>query len=89
MRRGHAARASAGNSQGAIWRESTVARRPALIETNPCRYVGVPIRPGTGEVGAQIFGVLRGRPLLEGRNADADYLTRFVEAAVLLALGLR
>ncbi|GGV52679.1 TetR/AcrR family transcriptional regulator [Streptomyces griseoflavus] len=45
--------------------------------------------PALEYVPAQIFGVLRGRPLLEGRNADADYLTRFVEAAVLPALGLR
>ncbi|MFI8207278.1 TetR/AcrR family transcriptional regulator C-terminal ligand-binding domain-containing protein [Streptomyces sp. NPDC085937] len=37
---------------------------------------------------AQIFGVLRVRPMLEGRNADPEYVVRFVEAAVLPALGL-
>ncbi|BFO17354.1 hypothetical protein SHKM778_37420 [Streptomyces sp. KM77-8] len=37
---------------------------------------------------AQLFGVLRVRPILDGRNADPDYLIRFVEAAVLPALGL-
>ncbi|MFD6906098.1 TetR/AcrR family transcriptional regulator C-terminal ligand-binding domain-containing protein [Streptomyces sp. NPDC060077] len=44
--------------------------------------------PALEYVPAQIFGVLRVRPLLEGRNADPDYLVRFVEAAVLPALGL-
>ncbi|WP_055690990.1 TetR/AcrR family transcriptional regulator [Streptomyces prasinus] len=44
--------------------------------------------PALEYVPAQFFGVLRVRPLLEGRNADPDYLLRFVEAAVLPALGL-
>ncbi len=37
---------------------------------------------------AQLLGVLRARPLLEGRYADAAYLTRFVERAILPGLGL-
>jgi AcrR family transcriptional regulator len=37
---------------------------------------------------AQLMGVLRIRPVLEGRYADADYLVRFVDAALLPALGL-
>ncbi|MEU9189313.1 TetR/AcrR family transcriptional regulator C-terminal ligand-binding domain-containing protein [Streptomyces sp. NPDC048484] len=37
---------------------------------------------------AQLLGVLRVRPLLEGRPADADYLLRYVEVALLPALGL-
>ncbi|WP_030785996.1 TetR/AcrR family transcriptional regulator [Streptomyces sp. NRRL S-920] len=36
----------------------------------------------------QLFGVLRARPVLEGAHADQEYLTRFVEACVLPALGL-
>ncbi|MEW2397307.1 TetR/AcrR family transcriptional regulator [Streptomyces sp. NPDC046862] len=44
--------------------------------------------PATEYVPAQILGVLRARPLLEGRDADEAYLARFVEAAVLPALGL-
>ncbi|MEZ3178647.1 TetR/AcrR family transcriptional regulator [Streptomyces pimonensis] len=44
--------------------------------------------PALEYVPAQIFGVLRVRPVLEGRNADPEYLIRFVEAAVLPALGL-
>jgi AcrR family transcriptional regulator len=37
---------------------------------------------------AMMFGVLRVRPVLTGQYADADYLVRFVDAAVLPALGL-
>ncbi|MEV0475279.1 hypothetical protein AB0I50_36025, partial [Streptomyces prunicolor] len=44
--------------------------------------------PALPYVPAQIFGVLRARPVLEGCYADPDYLVRFVEAAVLPALGL-
>ncbi|MDT9694842.1 TetR/AcrR family transcriptional regulator C-terminal ligand-binding domain-containing protein [Streptomyces sp. P17] len=44
--------------------------------------------PALPYVAAQIFGVLRARPVLEGEFADPDYLLRFVEAAVLPALGL-
>ncbi|WP_149551908.1 TetR/AcrR family transcriptional regulator [Streptomyces marokkonensis] len=44
--------------------------------------------PALDYIPAQIFGVLRVRPMLEGRHADPDYLLRFVEAAVLPALGL-
>ncbi|MFF3333180.1 TetR/AcrR family transcriptional regulator [Streptomyces sp. NPDC002888] len=44
--------------------------------------------PALDFVPTQIFGVLRARPMLEGEYADAEYITRFVEAAVLPALGL-
>ncbi|MFD8154833.1 TetR/AcrR family transcriptional regulator [Streptomyces sp. NPDC059720] len=44
--------------------------------------------PALEYIPAQILGVLRLRPVLEGRPADPDYLVRFVEAAVLPALGL-
>ncbi|MFJ3514196.1 TetR/AcrR family transcriptional regulator [Streptomyces sp. NPDC090131] len=37
---------------------------------------------------AQLMGVLRIRPVLEGRYADADYLVRFVDAVILPSLGL-
>ncbi|MBQ0852156.1 TetR/AcrR family transcriptional regulator C-terminal ligand-binding domain-containing protein [Streptomyces sp. NPDC057621] len=39
-------------------------------------------------VPAQLLGVLRVRLILEGRPADAEYLLRFVEVALLPALGL-
>ncbi|WP_329048920.1 TetR/AcrR family transcriptional regulator [Streptomyces violaceus] len=45
--------------------------------------------PALEYIPAQMFGVLRIRPVLEGEYADPDYLVRFVEAAVLPALGLR
>ncbi|MET9833599.1 TetR/AcrR family transcriptional regulator C-terminal ligand-binding domain-containing protein [Streptomyces sp. NPDC006385] len=44
--------------------------------------------PALEYVPAQIFGVLRARPILDGEDADPAYLVRFVEAAVLPCLGL-
>ncbi|MCX5339172.1 TetR/AcrR family transcriptional regulator [Streptomyces atratus] len=44
--------------------------------------------PAAEFVSAQLLGVVRARPLLEGKFADEEYLTRFVENAVLPALGL-
>ncbi|WNF30716.1 TetR/AcrR family transcriptional regulator [Streptomyces sp. C11-1] len=44
--------------------------------------------PAAAFVPAQLLGVLRARPLLEGRYADAAYLTRFVESAIFPSLGL-
>ncbi|MGW1405340.1 TetR/AcrR family transcriptional regulator [Streptomyces sp. NPDC002403] len=47
-----------------------------------------PDNPAAEFVSAQLLGVMRARPLLEGKNADEAYLTRFVEDAVLPSLGL-
>ncbi|GGX44465.1 TetR/AcrR family transcriptional regulator [Streptomyces fructofermentans] len=44
--------------------------------------------PALEFVPAQLLGIMRVRPVLEGRYADADYLVRYVEAALLPALGL-
>ncbi|MFF3749156.1 TetR/AcrR family transcriptional regulator [Streptomyces sp. NPDC002018] len=44
--------------------------------------------PAAEFVAAQLIGVVRARPLLDGRNADEAYLMRFLEAAVLPGLGL-
>ncbi|GAA5049360.1 TetR/AcrR family transcriptional regulator [Streptomyces similanensis] len=44
--------------------------------------------PALEYVPAQMFGVLRIRPVLDGEFAGPDYMVRFVEAAVLPALGL-
>ncbi|MFI1358385.1 TetR/AcrR family transcriptional regulator C-terminal ligand-binding domain-containing protein [Streptomyces sp. NPDC020898] len=75
------------------------ALREALIEPELCAF-GEMIRravergeiaadhPALEYVPAQMMGVLRVRPVLEGRYADPEYLTRFVDAAVLPALGL-
>ncbi|MFC7260617.1 TetR/AcrR family transcriptional regulator [Streptomyces lutosisoli] len=45
--------------------------------------------PALEFIPAQLFGVVRVRPVLEGQYADAAYLTQFVEAVVLPALGLK
>ncbi|MFF3391870.1 TetR/AcrR family transcriptional regulator [Streptomyces sp. NPDC002669] len=44
--------------------------------------------PAAEFVSAQLLGMLRARPLLEGKYADERYLTHFVESAILPALGL-
>ncbi|MFD7425832.1 TetR/AcrR family transcriptional regulator [Streptomyces sp. NPDC059818] len=44
--------------------------------------------PAVEFVSAQLLGVMRARPLLEGAYADETFLIRFVEGAVLPALGL-
>ncbi|SCF76117.1 TetR/AcrR family transcriptional regulator [Streptomyces sp. Ncost-T10-10d] len=44
--------------------------------------------PAAEFVSVQLLGVMRARPLLEGKFADESYLTRFVENAILPALGL-
>ncbi|MFF2959193.1 TetR/AcrR family transcriptional regulator [Streptomyces sp. NPDC057963] len=44
--------------------------------------------PAAEFVSVQLLGVMRARPLLEGKLADESYLSRFVENAVLPALGL-
>ncbi|MFE3031253.1 TetR/AcrR family transcriptional regulator C-terminal ligand-binding domain-containing protein [Streptomyces canus] len=44
--------------------------------------------PALEYIPAQMFGVIRARPVVDGKYADPDYLVRFVEAAVLPALGL-
>jgi AcrR family transcriptional regulator len=44
--------------------------------------------PALEYIPAQMYGVLRARPVIEGEYADADYLVRFVEAAVLPVLGV-
>ncbi|MEV5430476.1 TetR/AcrR family transcriptional regulator C-terminal ligand-binding domain-containing protein [Streptomyces sp. NPDC052701] len=80
-------------------RELARALREALVEPEIAALKEI-LRRGVerGEVPAghpaleyvpvQMFGVLRVRPVLEGEYADPDYLVRFVEAAVLPALGL-
>ncbi|MEW2051583.1 TetR/AcrR family transcriptional regulator C-terminal ligand-binding domain-containing protein [Streptomyces sp. NPDC005476] len=45
--------------------------------------------PALEYIPAQMFGVIRARPVVDGEYADQAYLVRFVEAAVLPALGLR
>ncbi|WP_405386664.1 TetR/AcrR family transcriptional regulator [Streptomyces sp. NBC_01102] len=44
--------------------------------------------PATKYVSAQLLGIMRARPLLEGRYADDAFLSGFIESSVLPALGL-
>ncbi|MEV3859022.1 TetR/AcrR family transcriptional regulator [Streptomyces sp. NPDC050095] len=44
--------------------------------------------PALPYLAAQLFGVMRSRPVLEGRDADADYLVGFVEKVLVPGLGL-
>lgn len=44
--------------------------------------------PALEFVPVQLYAVLRMRPVIDGEYADEEYLLRFVEAAVLPALGL-
>ncbi|NUS29255.1 MAG: TetR/AcrR family transcriptional regulator, partial [Streptomyces sp.] len=45
-------------------------------------------QPALEYIPAQLFGVIRARPVVDGEYADPDYLVRFVDAVVLPALGL-
>lgn len=44
--------------------------------------------PAAEFVAAQLIGVMRARPVLDGRNADEAYLARFLEAVIFPVLGL-
>ncbi|QKW10199.1 TetR/AcrR family transcriptional regulator [Streptomyces sp. NA04227] len=44
--------------------------------------------PAAPFLAAQLIGVIRARPMLEGTYADAEYLVSFVDACVLQPLGL-
>ncbi|MEV7440764.1 TetR/AcrR family transcriptional regulator [Streptomyces sp. NPDC056257] len=79
--------------------ELQAALREALVEPELAAFdVMVRRAVARGEIAAdhpaveflpaQLMGVLRIRPVLEGRYADADYLVRFVDAVMLPSLGL-
>ncbi|MFF2848670.1 TetR/AcrR family transcriptional regulator [Streptomyces sp. NPDC058001] len=73
-------------------REALVDPEVTAIDAMLCRAVErgeiAADHPAAAFVTAQLFGVLRARPVLEGRYADGEYMARFVEASVLPALGL-
>ncbi|KFG72606.1 TetR/AcrR family transcriptional regulator [Streptomyces mutabilis] len=79
--------------------ELKCALREALVEPEIAALRGILERgvargevpagcPALEYVPAQLFGMLRMRPVVEGEQADGEYLVRFVEAVVLPALGL-
>ncbi|WP_210587844.1 TetR/AcrR family transcriptional regulator [Streptomyces sp. GESEQ-35] len=68
--------------------EPEIAALEAILRRGVERGEIAADHPALPYVPAQMFGVQRVRPVLEGEYADPDYLLRFVEAAVLPALGL-
>ncbi|MFI0235602.1 TetR/AcrR family transcriptional regulator [Streptomyces sp. NPDC016845] len=87
---GHAVRQD-GELKGAL-REALVepelASIDAMIERAVARGEIAADHPALPYVAAQLFGVMRSRPFLEGRDADADYLVGFVENVLIPGLGL-
>lgn len=59
-----------------------------LVERGVARGEIAADHPATRFITAQLMGVVRARPVLEGKHADEEYLSDFVEACVLPALGL-
>ncbi|WP_329376450.1 TetR/AcrR family transcriptional regulator [Streptomyces sp. NBC_01351] len=60
----------------------------AMVERAVARGEIAADHPAVEFLPAQLMGVLRIRPVLDGRYADADYLVRFVDAVMLPSLGL-
>lgn len=69
--------------------EPELAAFDAIVERAVARGELAADHPAVEFLPAQLMGVLRIRPVLEGRYADCDYLVRFVDAALLPALGIR
>ncbi|MFI5755100.1 TetR/AcrR family transcriptional regulator [Streptomyces sp. NPDC051569] len=69
--------------------EPEIAAIDSMIRRSVERGEVAADNPATEFVAAQLIGVMRARPIMEGRYADEAYLARFLEAAVLPALGLR
>ncbi|MFF3495415.1 TetR/AcrR family transcriptional regulator [Streptomyces sp. NPDC002795] len=68
--------------------EPELASIDAMVERAVARGEIAADHPALPYLAAQLFGVMRSRPILEGREADADYLVRFVESALVPGLGL-
>lgn len=75
----------------AALREALVEPELAAFDSIVARAVArgelAPGHPAVEFLPAQLMGVLRIRPVLEGRYADAEYLVRFVDACLLPVLG--
>ncbi|MEV7867868.1 TetR/AcrR family transcriptional regulator [Streptomyces sp. NPDC088124] len=69
--------------------EPEIAAIDAMLERAVARGELAADHPAAEFVAAQLIGVTRARPTMEGRYADEAYLTRFLEASVFPALGLR
>ncbi|MFI5762562.1 MULTISPECIES: TetR/AcrR family transcriptional regulator [unclassified Streptomyces] len=66
--------------------EPELAAFDAIVERAVARGELAPGHPAVEFLPAQLMGVLRIRPVLEGRFADAEYLVRFVDACLLPVL---
>ncbi|MEU1128249.1 TetR/AcrR family transcriptional regulator [Streptomyces sp. NPDC005899] len=64
----------------------SIAAIDAMVERAVARGEVAADNPATPFVAAQLLGVMRARPLLEGRYGETGFLTRFIECAVLPAL---
>ncbi|AEN13862.1 MULTISPECIES: TetR/AcrR family transcriptional regulator [unclassified Streptomyces] len=73
-------------------RETLIAPSIAAIDTMVKRAIErgeiAADNPAAPYVAAQLLGIMRARPLLPGRYAGEGFLVRFIECAVLPALGL-
>nr|WSX48368.1 TetR/AcrR family transcriptional regulator [Streptomyces sp. NBC_00974] len=68
--------------------EPELAAFDTIVERAVARGEIAAGHPAVEFLPAQLMGVLRIRPVLEGRYADAEYLVRFVDACLLPALGV-
>ncbi|MFE1956340.1 MULTISPECIES: TetR/AcrR family transcriptional regulator [Streptomyces] len=68
--------------------EPELASIAEMVERAVARGEIDPGHPMLPYLGAQLFGVMRSRPVLEGRDADAEYLVRFVTDVLVPGLGL-
>ncbi|MEU4264522.1 TetR/AcrR family transcriptional regulator [Streptomyces argenteolus] len=66
----------------------SIAAIDAMVERAVERGEIAADNPATAYVSAQLLGIMRARPLLEGRYADDAFLSGFIESSVLPALGL-
>ncbi|WP_353945893.1 TetR/AcrR family transcriptional regulator [Streptomyces sp. HUAS MG91] len=68
--------------------EPEIASIDTMVERAVARGEIAADHPALPYVAAQLFGVMRSRPVLEGRDADADYLVGFVTKVLIPGLGL-
>ncbi|NEA99491.1 TetR/AcrR family transcriptional regulator [Streptomyces sp. SID13726] len=68
--------------------EPEIAALRHILQRGVERGEVAPGHPALEYIPAQMFGVIRARPVVDGEYADPDYLVCFVEAAVLPTLGL-
>ena len=68
--------------------EPETAALTAMLDRGVRRGELAPDCPAAPFVPHMVLGALSARPLLEGVEADPDYLAHYVDAVVLPALGL-